>query len=253
MRKTALVLVLCLAVGGWLTAQNPPAQQTPSQKNSQPTTAPDQQSSPQAQPSTPPTTAPDQIPPDQNPSAPQAQPPAQPLPNADQPPQTAPLGARPAEQSANGGEVASGTEIKASLDDALSTKTAHEGQQFTATVIEPVRSADGNTAIPAGSKIVGEVTETEEGKTLPQLRGKARLNMRFTQVQLTNGATMPLSASLVSVNSTSKGGSKTSTNNEGEVSSGNTGTRTAKDIGIGAGIGTVAGLIFGSALKGLAI
>ena len=234
MRKAAVLLVLCLAVGGWAVAQNAPAQQTPSQQNPQPTTVPDQ------------------LPPDQNSTSPQAQPPAQPLPNADQPSQTAPLGARPAE-SGNGGEIASGAEIKASLDDALSTKTAHEGQQFTATVVEPVRSADGNTAIPAGSKIVGEVTEAEEGKTLPQLRGKARLNMRFTQVQLTNGATMPLSASLVSVNSTSKGGSKTSTNNEGEVSSGNTGTRTAKDIGIGAGIGTVAGLIFGSALKGLAI
>src|SRR5947207_3100290 len=179
MRKAAVLLILCLAVGSWAVAQNPPAQQTPSQQNPQPATAPDQQSSPQsqpsAQPSTQPATAPDQFPPDQNSTAPQAQPPAQPLPNADQPSQTAPLRARPAE-SGNGGEIASGAEIKASLDDALSTNTAHEGQQFTATVVEPVRSADGNTAIPAGSKIVGEVTEAEEGKTLPQLRGKARLN-----------------------------------------------------------------------------
>jgi hypothetical protein len=52
------------------------------------------------------------------------------------------------------------------------------------------------------------------------------------------------------VNST-KG--KTSAGSEGEVQSGNTGKRTAKDVGIGAGVGTVAGLIFGSALKGLAI
>jgi len=54
------------------------------------------------------------------------------------------------------------------------------------------------------------------------------------------------------VNSTSSG-SKASTNTEGEISAGNSGTKTAKDVGIGAGVGTLAGLIFGSALKGLAI
>jgi hypothetical protein len=247
MRKAAVLLILSLAFTGWALAQNPPAQQTQSQPQAQ-TPAADQQNSPQAQPPVQ-TTAPDQLPPDQQ--NPQQAQPAQPMPQADQPAQTAPLGTRP-DQNAGGGEIASGTQIKASLDDALSTKTAHEGQQFTATVVDPVRSADGNIAIPVGSKIVGQVTEAEEGKTLPQLRGKARLNMRFTEVQLVNGATMPLAATLVSVNSTTKG-TKTSTNNEGEVTSGNSGTRIAKDVGIGAGIGTVAGLIFGSALKGLAI
>ena len=53
------------------------------------------------------------------------------------------------------------------------------------------------------------------------------------------------------MNST-KGGS-TKASSEGQVTSGTSGKQVAKDVGIGAGIGTVAGLIFGSALKGLAI
>lgn len=54
------------------------------------------------------------------------------------------------------------------------------------------------------------------------------------------------------MNSTSKSG-KSSTGQEGEVTSGRSTGQTAKDVGIGAGIGTVAGLIFGHALRGLAI
>lgn len=154
-------------------------------------------------------------------------------------------------QSAAGREIAAGTEIRATLDTPLSTKTSKEGDTFTATVTEPVRSSDGQVAVPAGSKIQGEVTESEQGKTLAALRGKGKLNMHFRDIQLPDGSTLPLSATLISVNSTK--GAKSSTNSEGEVQSGNTGTHTAKDVGIGAGIGTIAGLIFGGALKGLAI
>ncbi len=154
-------------------------------------------------------------------------------------------------QSAAGREIAAGTEIRAMLDTPLSTKTSKVGDTFTATVTEPVHSSDGQVAVPAGAKIQGEVTEADPGKAIAALRGKGKLNMHFRDIQLPDGNTIPLSATLISVNSTK--GKKSSTNSEGEVQSGNTGTHTAKDVGIGAGIGTVAGLIFGGALKGLAI
>lgn len=153
-------------------------------------------------------------------------------------------------QPAAGGDVAASTEIRATLDTPLSTKTSKVGDTFTGTVAQPITGSNGQVAIPAGSKVHGEVTEAEEGKTVAVLRGKGKLNMHFRDIQLPDGTTVPLSATLVSVNST-KG--KTSAGSEGEVQSGNTGKRTAKDVGIGAGVGTVAGLIFGSALKGLAI
>src|SRR5262249_31164603 len=129
---------------------------------------------------------------------------------------------------------------------------AKVGDNFTATVVEPVHTADGSIGIPSGSKIEGEVSEAEQGKTLPILRGKGRLNLRFHNLVLPDGTNVPLTATLISVNE-AKGGSAGNPNNEGEVQSTTSGKTAAKSVGIGAGAGTLAGLIFGSALKGLAI
>ena len=159
------------------------------------------------------------------------------------------LGRRAAEQvstSTSGREVPAGTEIRAALETALSTKTSQVGDRFTALVTEPVRAVDGSVAIPAGSRINGEVTESESGKALPQLRGRGKLQMRFRDIILPSGATVPLTATLGSVN-------EKATGEEGQVESGTKGSTAAKGVGIGAAIGTVGGLIFGSALKGLVI
>src|SRR5215475_12535516 len=187
------------------------------------------------------------------------------MPQSTMPPDTAPAGTQtPAPtpstasdpqststpQPGSGSDVAASTELRAILDTPLSTKTSKVGDAFTGTLVEPVRGSNGLVAIPAGSKLHGEVTEADQGKTVAVLRGKGKLNMHFRDIQMPDGTTVPLSATLVSVHST-KG--KAGTNSEGEVQSGNNAGRTVKDVGIGAGIGTVAGLIFGSALKGLAI
>jgi hypothetical protein len=156
------------------------------------------------------------------------------------------LGARPQPGPLRGGDVPAGTEIDAMLQTALSTRTSQVGRQFTATVSQPVRAANGEVAIPAGSKITGEVTEAEQGKTLPSVRGRGKLNLHFSQVQLPDGATVPMTATLVSVHDTKA-------NEEGQVQSSTSGKTAAKDVGIGAGLGTLGGLIFGSALKGLVI
>ncbi len=148
--------------------------------------------------------------------------------------------------------IAAGTELHAVLDTPLSTKTSNVGDRFTATVNDPVMGNDGSTAIPAGSKISGEVVQAEQGKMLPALRGKGSLNLRFDQVMLPSGKSFPLRATLQSVTDT-KGKQTNSANSEGQVQGGMKGTTTAKDVGIGAGVGTLAGLIFGSALKGLAV
>ena len=154
--------------------------------------------------------------------------------------------------SSGPGDLAAGTEIRATLDTPLSSKTSKPGDRFTATVNQPVQGNGGNVAIPAGSRIEGEVSESEQGKTLPALRGKGKLNLRFRDVVLPNGQTMPITGTLVSVHSTN-GKDNKSADNEGQVESGTRGRDVAKDVGIGAGVGTVAGLIFGGPLKGLAI
>ena len=237
MRKAGLVLFVLLLVTGVLLAQTQYPNQAPS------TTAPP----PDATQNYPQTTTPP--PPDTT-----APPPTQTAPQSTAPEGQSPvLGTRPATTPTNvQGQVPAGTEIRAVLDTALSTKTSHAGDQFTATVSEPVNGTQGAVLVPAGSKIHGQVTESEEGKTLPAIRGKAKLNLRFTDVQLPNGQTLPLTATLVSVNDTKKGTSE-NTSTEGEVTQGRSTGTIAKDVGIGAGLGTVAGLIFGSPLKGLAI
>jgi len=163
-------------------------------------------------------------------------------------PQTA--GDRSAEPRNAPQQVPSGTQIQATLDQPLSTKNAQVGDSFTATVSQPVRGSGGVVLIPVGSKINGKVSESEQGKTLPSIRGRGHLNVRFVDITFPEHMSAPLTATLVSVHP--KGGNGKA-GEEGEVTSGTSGKNTAKDVGIGAGVGTVAGLIFGSALKGLAI
>jgi len=146
----------------------------------------------------------------------------------------------------DGKEVPAGLELQATLQDGLSTKFSRYGDKFTAIVSQPVNAVDGSLAIPAGSRIEGEVVESEQGRTLPSLRGRGKLNLRFRNLVLPDGTSVRLNASLVSV------GNK-KTNEEGEVQSGNSGKAAAKGVGVGAGIGTVAGLILGGPFKGLAI
>ena len=146
--------------------------------------------------------------------------------------------------------IPSGTEIDATLDSELSTKNSQPGQRFSATVSDPVRDPDDHIVLPVGTHINGQVTESEEGKTLPQLRGRGKLNLRFDSVTLPNGRSFPISATLLTVH---QSGGNGSVNSEGEVQSGTSAGTAAKGVGVGAGIGTIAGFILGGPLKGLAI
>jgi hypothetical protein len=233
-----LITAVCLAAG--LSS----AQGTPS-PTSNPPAATDNTAPPaQTSPSPSPTPAPAQ-------TTPQTQ-----VPQTDQPAPASGTVLHPANvpETAQGNDVAKGTEIRAALDTPLSSKTSKVGDRFTATVAQDVKGVNGSVGVPAGSKLEGEVSEVEQGKALPQLRGKGRLNLRFTDIVLPNGMRAPVFLTLKNVTDTAgKQSSSTSTSSEGEVNSRTSGGTAAKDVGIGAGIGTVAGLIFGHALRGLAI
>jgi hypothetical protein len=149
-------------------------------------------------------------------------------------------------------QVGVGTELHALLDTPLSTRTSKSGDRFTATISDPLRADNGAVVIPAGARIEGEVAEAEEGKTVAALRGKGKLNLRFRDVVLPSGQTLPLTATLVSVHDTS-GKNLKKADDEGQVQSGTRGRDAAKDVGIGAGAGTAGGLVFGGPIKGLAI
>jgi hypothetical protein len=149
-------------------------------------------------------------------------------------------------------QITAGTEIRATLDTPLSTKTSKPGDRFTATITEPAFGGNGSVVIPTGTRIEGEVADADEGKALAALRGKGKLSLRFRDMVLPAGQMLPLAATLISVNGTN-GKSTKKADEEGQIQSGARNKDVAKDMGAGAGMGTVAGVVFGSPLKGLAI
>lgn len=148
----------------------------------------------------------------------------------------------------NSGDVAANTEMRATLDTPLSSKTSQPGDRFTATVVQAVSGRNG-VAIPAGARVEGEVIEAEQGKAVTALRGKGVLNLRLRDIVLPNGQTVPLVASLVSVNRTN-GESMQRADKDGQIESGAPRTNVAKDVDAG---GPGSGGVFGGPLKGLAI
>ncbi|HKD83062.1 MAG TPA: hypothetical protein VKH81_25460 [Candidatus Angelobacter sp.] len=144
-------------------------------------------------------------------------------------------------------QIAAGTEIRATLDTPLSTKTSKPGDRFTATIAEPARG-NNDVVIPTGARVEGEVAEADDSKTMAALKDKSSLSVRFRDVVLPDGQTLPLTATLISVNTTN-GMSTKRTDNASRLPQGDSGRDIAKGTGVGSGPGTA----FGTPLKGLAI
>ena len=134
-------------------------------------------------------------------------------------------------------EVGAGTEIHAALDTPLSSKTAKPGDRFTATLSDPVRANNGAVVIPAGARVEGEVAESDDEKTLAALKDKPKLSLRFRDVVLPTGQTVPLTATLVSVHDTSSKSPR----------------KPVAEGGNSSAIGAAASRNLGGTIKGLAI
>jgi hypothetical protein len=142
------------------------------------------------------------------------------------------------------------TQFQVALDEALSSKTSHSGDSFTATLDDPLQSSHGDMLIPSGSKVLGTVQDAESGKIFASMRGKGRLVLRFDAVVLPDGRRLPMQTTLLSVGPNK---AKATVNQEGQITGGTRAGDAVKKVGIGAGVGTIAGMIFGSTLKGTAI
>ena len=153
-------------------------------------------------------------------------------------------------------EVVAGTHIPLVLHNAISTKSARKGDPVYFETLFPVM-VDGHVAIPAGSYVSGEVTET---KRPGRVKGRAELNIKLTTMILPN-------TYMVNLNASPGGGAGTgggeSMNSEGKIIGdsdkasdigtvvkttaagagiGAIASRSAGGAGIGAGIGAAAGL-----------
>lgn len=95
--------------------------------------------------------------------------------------------------------ISAGTTIRANLDTPLSTRTSQVGDRFTATITAPVQDSAGNVIVPVGAKLNGQVTESSDEKLASAIKGMGHLNLRFTNIQLANGADIPINATLLSV------------------------------------------------------
>jgi len=133
--------------------------------------------------------------------------------------------------------VPGGTHIPLVLHNAISTRSARPGDPVYFETLFPVM-IDGRVAIPAGSYVSGEVTES---KRPGRVKGRGELMIRLKTLILPNAYMVDLNA----VPSNAGTGGNETTNNEGKIigdsnKGGDVGT-IAKTTAAGAGIGAIAG------------
>lgn len=89
--------------------------------------------------------------------------------------------------------VSAGTVVAAEFLETLSSENSRVGDTFRARLTDDVRQG-GRVVIPAGSEVVGEVTEAVP---LRKVGGRAKLAVRFTDLVLPHGVSVPIDASFV--------------------------------------------------------
>lgn len=97
----------------------------------------------------------------------------------------------PATELAPAATVPAGTSIALTLQQEISTKTAHAGSTFSARVTDPV-VIDGREVLPAGARVTGSVLESKDAGRF----GRSTLKLGFDRVTFEDGRSMPLAASL---------------------------------------------------------
>jgi hypothetical protein len=144
--------------------------------------------------------------------------------------------------------IAEGVQAKLSLQTQLSSKINEVNDEVIAVLYEPVRSQDGRVAIPRGTEFVGRVTQVQPAKK-PQKQ--ATMTIVFDTMRMPYG-TEKVATVVTAIDDYANDEKLKSKDDEGKVSSGRSGGRTARNAGIGGGLGGVAGIIIGAAGGGLA-
>jgi hypothetical protein len=130
-----------------------------------------------------------------------------------------------------------GTNLKARLNETLSSKTARVGDKFTMTVLDPVKYNEATLRGHVSSII-------KSGK----VQGRTTMNLAFTRIETSDGRSGILHGYVSRVYGAEGGG----VDNEGGVQSGSRGKQAVKRGGIGAAAGAIIGGIAGGG-KGAAI
>lgn len=141
--------------------------------------------------------------------------------------------AAPPAIAAGSSELPAGTSLQVTLNDALSTDQSKQGDEVRATVTTPVKDSSGQTLVPTGTTVVGEVTGVAAS---PHAGEPAAIRVDFNRLELAGGETS-ISSEI--------------TDTQPEVNQ-NYG-RAGKGAAIGGGSGAILGAVLGGSLKGAVI
>lgn len=96
---------------------------------------------------------------------------------------TGPFGDDEADQRVSQNVVPPGTDMTVRINERLSTETTDVGEEFTATVVEPITTPAGAVAVPTGAVVYGEVTGLDESDRVGE---QAAIRLNFTSIEVGN-------------------------------------------------------------------
>jgi hypothetical protein len=144
--------------------------------------------------------------------------------------------------------IAEGTAAKISLQTKLSSKINEVGDEVIGVLYEPVRGSDGRIAIPRGAEFVGRVTQVQAAKK-PQK--EATMTIIFETMRMPYGVEK-IATTITAIDDYAHDEKLRSKNEEGKVGGGRSGERTARNAGLGGGLGALGGLVLGRGVGAVA-
>ena len=147
--------------------------------------------------------------------------------------------------------VPEGSLAKLSLQTRLSSKLSEVNDEVVAVLYEPVRGEDGRVIIARGTEFIGRITQVQAAKR-PQKQ--ATMTVVFDTMRMPYG-TEKVSVTVMAIDDYANDNKLKSKDGEGKVGAGRSGERTARNAGIGGGLGGLGGTIIaasGGGLGGLA-
>ena len=127
----------------------------------------------------------------------------------------------------NASALPTGSVVTVTLDQPVGTKTSKVGDTFSATVVDAIVASNGQTVVPAGSKVYGKVTGLKDSDNVSE---KAAIRLDFERINI-NGVERPFEANITATQLQTQ---KEESRNE-----------TLKKAGIGAAAGAVLGAVLG--------
>lgn len=127
-----------------------------------------------------------------------------------------------------------GTWIKIRVDEPLSSNRNQPGDQFTATLVQPL-VVDGFVVARSGQTVGGRITSAEKAG---RIKGTSRLGLELTELALVDGSQLPIRSQLIEY--------------AGDTSKGRDATAVAATTGMGAAIGAAADGGFGAGMGAIA-